>query len=166
MKKVLLSLPALLLLATTAAAQLVDTTEAKLIKGWVEARTIPELDGQWSEAPNLPFSPTKAGFESYLKGRYGFNILSLEGCRGTKQRPLAKPTSYGNLKYYLWSSYKRYKCEQIFYQETDPRGTQRCMGTNYFVESIAAGREATSFKWEPEKTNHGGETLKNDCRWL
>ena len=165
MKKVLLSLSALLLSAPTAVAQLVDVTDTKLISDWTEARTIPELDGQWSVAPNLPFSPTKAGFSSYLKSRYGFTVLSLEGCRGTKSRPIVKPSS-GSLKYYFLGSSKRYQCDQVFYQQSDPRGTQRCMGTNYFVQSWGAGPGLTSGKWEPEQIIHGGKTLKNDCRWL
>lgn len=83
--KLITLFPAFLLLATPAHAQLVDNDHAMKEHGWTDAKDVPSLSSQWAEAPDLPFSPTIAGFKSYLENRYGFKVISLEACQGTTE---------------------------------------------------------------------------------
>ena len=100
--------------------------------------------------PTYPFNPTPDGFKRWLKAQ-GVRVISVSDCWASRiegthgkstEQPVASPTR-------IW-----YRCNRVFFDATDPRGTQRCMGR---------------FVWSNPWRNLGGlveDTYKNDCRWL
>lgn len=99
--------------------------------------------------PVYPFNPTPDGFKRWLKAQ-GVRVISVADCSANRtdgtdgkspEQPLPTPTRI------------TYQCNRVFFDATDPRGIQRCMG-RFFWSNL----------W-----NGGGvyeTTLKNDCRWL
>jgi hypothetical protein len=159
--KLITLFPAFLLLVAPAHAQLVDNDHVMKKHGWTDAKDVPSLSHQWAEAPDLPFSPTKAGFKSYLENRYEFKVISLEGCKGTTE---SASVSIRRTSSTWVAASKRFQCDRVFYETTDPRGTQRCMGMFWFNSN---GKAPDAYGVvEAASVYHGEKTLKNDCRWL
>lgn len=157
--KLTILLPAFLLMAAPVHAQLVDKGHAMKQHGWTDAKDVPSLSDQWAEAPDLPFAPTKAGFKSYLQKKYKFKVISLEGCEGTTE------SAGVSIRTNIWvNASKRFYCDRVFYETTDPRGTQRCMG-RFWVTSTGKAPDPWGVV-KPASVSYGEETLKNDCRWL
>ena len=100
--------------------------------------------------PTYPFSPTPESFKQWLKAQ-GIRVISVSDCSASRtegsqsksaEQPLASPTRI------------YYQCNRVFFDVTDPRGTQRCLGR---------------FVWRNQVRGSGGlmeDTFKNDCRWM
>ena len=108
------------------------------------------VNAQWVEAPPMPFAHTPEAFKAFVnKGDYGMTIIKAEQCEFA-QFPATNPNSV---------SIDFYQCDRTFYETTDPRGTQRCMGK--------AGYKSMSHTDAPNAfRGFFHNTLKNDCRWL
>ena len=151
MKKLLLLLPALALVIAPSGA----------LAESVFARDLPaSRQHEWTKAPPMPFPQTPEGFKAFVNSRdFGMTILKAEQCEYIKFP--AKVTYLETLGRDSWSpDIHYYSCDRVFYESSDPRGVQRCMGKAWYQ---TAGTTPSSPN-PREGFNH--ETLKNDCRWL
>ena len=151
MKKLLLLLPtlAIAIAPTGALAQSVF------------ARDLPaSRQHEWTKAPPMPFPQTPEGFKAFVNSRdLGMKILKAEKCEYTKYP--AKVIYLEALGKDSWTADRDYySCDRTFYESSDPRGVQRCMGKAWYT-TIGTTPEQLS----PYSGFHH-ETLKNDCRWL
>ena len=114
----------------------------------------------------MPFPMTPEGFKAFVNSQdFGIKILKAEQCEYTKFPAkitfLSGVPMYGVPSKELWTrDADYYTCRRTFYESSDPRGVQRCMGKAWYQT-----RGTT-----PERPDPGGgfnhKTLKNDCRWL
>ena len=156
MRKLLLLLPALALVSAPSGA----LTESVL------AEDLPARRNEWTKAPPIPFPQTPEGFKVFVNSRdFGIKILKAEQCKyikfPAKVTFLSAAPMYGEPGKELWSrEVNYYSCDRTFYESSDPRGVQRCMGKAWYQT-----RGTTPDRPNPgEAFNH--KTLKNDCRWL
>ena len=133
---------------------------------WVDAATRPELQRLWTTPAPLPFQPTPQAFKNYLNRVSGLKILQVQGCRFTsKNAQFYSPKNSQLLaqrpiKDRSWIyAYKEYTCEQVFFEHSDPRGRQRCMGKFWSYSRGSAPNFTAKLNW-------GHRALKNECRWM
>ena len=156
MRKLLLLLPALAI-AIAPSGALAES---------VLAEDLPARRDEWTKAPPMPFPQTPEGFKAFVNSRdFGIKILKAEQCEYTKHPAevmhIAAIPVIGEPAKDHWSPAREfYSCDRTFYESSDPRGVQRCMGKAWYQT-----RGTTPDRPNPgEAFNH--KTLKNDCRWL
>lgn len=88
-------------------------------------------------ARSYPFTPTNEGFKAYIKQHSDIDVIEARGCRGID---VTAKTHW-------------FQCE-VFFRETDPRGTQICSGR--FWHSPTDIRKQAFYQ----------EVFKSDCRWV
>ena len=127
---------------------------------WVNAETRPDLKHLWTPAPAFPFQTNPGGFKAQIEKEAGIRVLEMQGC---ELKP--HPARFYETSFRSWSpDSKWYSCEQVFFEKSDPRGTQRCMGRfQWKVQGTAPMGNGESFTRQSAMSQ---KTLKNDCRWL
>ena len=127
---------------------------------WVNAETRPDLKHLWTPAPAFPFPTNPGGFKAQIEKEAGIRVLEMQGC---ELKPY--PARFYATPDRSWSpEAKWFACEQVFFEKSDPRGTQRCMGRfQWKVQGTAPMGNGESFTRQSAMSQ---KTLKNDCRWL
>ena len=126
---------------------------------WTEITDQPQYEGVWTPPRPMPFKKTPAGFTEAIHATYPkLRVQSVEGC-GASFTP-ARVTHFDVIDDLWFPARDAYGCDRVYYESTDPRGTQRCMGQFQFMsEGTTPTDKEPSQSWYEK-------TLKNDCRWL
>ena len=127
------------------------------VAGWVDAEMRPDLKHLWTPAPPFPFPTTPSGFKLQIERETGVKVLEVRGCKFT--------TKPARVRSSVWLPAEgNYICDQVFFEQSDPRGTQRCMGK--FWWRVTGSAPMVNGDRFTETSRMGQKVLKNDCRWL